>query len=114
MSDVEHLFLCLLAILQVDSLPAEPQEKPTFSQPLYIFYYPQVALVVKNPLANAGDIGDVGLIPGPGIFPGEGHDNALQYSCPENPHGTGSSVHGFAKSWTRLKRRSTHGMLLAE
>ena len=41
----------------------------------------QVALVVKNPPANAGDIRDVGLIPGSGRSPGEGNGNPLQYSC---------------------------------
>ena len=45
----------------------------------------QVALAVKNPPANAGDIRDVGLIPGPGRSPGGGHGNPLQYSCLENP-----------------------------
>ena len=35
----------------------------------------------KNPPANAGDIRDVGLIPGSGRSPGGGHGNALQYSC---------------------------------
>ena len=38
----------------------------------------QVALVVKNSTANAGDITDVGLNPGLGRFPGGGHDNLLQ------------------------------------
>ena len=38
-------------------------------------------LVVKNPPANAGDMG---LIPGPGRSPGEGNGNPLQYSCLEN------------------------------
>ena len=47
----------------------------------------QVALVVKNLFANAGDVRDVDLIPGSGRSPGEGHDNPLQYYCPENPHG---------------------------
>ena len=47
----------------------------------------QVALVVKNPPANAGDIRDEGSIPGVGRFPGGGHGNPLQYSCMENPHG---------------------------
>ena len=37
--------------------------------------------VVKNPPANAGD---VGLIPGSGKSPGEGNGSPLQYSCPEN------------------------------
>ena len=44
----------------------------------------QVALVVKNLTANAGDIRDMGLIPGWGRSPGGGHGNPLQYSCPEN------------------------------
>ena len=43
--------------------------------------------MVKNLLANAGDVRDVDLIPGSGRSPGEGRDNPLQYSCPENPHG---------------------------
>ena len=38
----------------------------------------QVALVVKNLPANAGDVRDVGLIPGSGRSPGGGHGNALQ------------------------------------
>ena len=41
--------------------------------------------MVKNPPANAGDTGDVGLIPGRGRSPGGGNDNPLQYSCLENP-----------------------------
>ena len=49
-----------------------------------ILGFPQVALVVKNPPANAGDIGDRGLIPESGRSPGGGHDNLLQYSCLEN------------------------------
>ena len=44
----------------------------------------QVALVVKNPLANAGDIRDAGLIPGQGRCPGGEHGNPPQYSCLEN------------------------------
>ena len=47
----------------------------------------QVALVVKNPPANVGDIRDVGLIPGLGRSPGGGHGNPLQYSCLEISHG---------------------------
>ena len=41
--------------------------------------------VVKNTPANAGDSGDMGLIPGSGKFPREGIGNALQYSCLGNP-----------------------------
>ena len=45
----------------------------------------QVALVVKNPPANARDVRDTGFIPGSGRSPGEGNSNPLQYSCLENP-----------------------------
>ena len=47
----------------------------------------QVALVIENLPANAGDIRDMGLIPGSGRSPGGGHGNPLQYSCLESPHG---------------------------
>jgi len=40
--------------------------------------------VVKNPLANAGDTRDAGLIPGSGGYPGVGNGNLLQYSYLEN------------------------------
>ena len=52
----------------------------------------QVALVVKNPPASAGDTRDVGLIPGSGRPPGVGNGNPLQYSCLENSHGQKSLV----------------------
>ena len=48
---------------------------------------PQVALVVKNMPANAGDIRNKGLISGSGTSPGGGLGNTLQYSCLEDPHG---------------------------
>ena len=63
----------------------------------------QVAVRVKNSPANAGDIRDVGLIPGSGRSPGGGHGNPLQYSCLENPKEGGAwraTVHEVAKSWT--------------
>ena len=47
--------------------------------------FTQVALVVKNTSASAGDRRDPGLIPGSGRFPGGGYGNPLQYSCLENP-----------------------------
>ena len=50
----------------------------------------QVALVIKNLLDNAGDIRDVGLIPGLGRSPGDGHGNPLLFSCLENPTDRGS------------------------
>ena len=45
----------------------------------------QVVLVVKNLPDNAGDIRDVGSIPGLGKSPGGGNGNPLQYPCLENP-----------------------------
>ena len=55
------------------------------------------ALVVKNPLANAGDMG---LIPGSGRSPGGGNGNPLWYSCLENPMDRGAwqaAVHRIAE-----------------
>ena len=52
--------------------------------------------------------GDPGQIPGSGRSPGGGCGNTLQ-SCLENPTDRGAwqaTVHGVAKSWTRLKRTS--------
>jgi len=66
----------------------------------------QVALVVKNPPANAGDIRDMGSIPEWGRSLGGGHDNPLQCSCLENPMDRGAwqaTVHRAAKSETLLK-----------
>ena len=66
----------------------------------------QMALVVKNQPANAGDMRNTGSIPGLGRSPGEGHDNPLQCPCLENPmdrRDWQSTVHGVAKSWTQLK-----------
>ena len=60
-------------------------------------------LVVKNLLAKAGDLRDVGLILGSGRSPGEGNGNPLQYSCLENPkdrEAWQATVHGIAKSQT--------------
>ena len=71
----------------------------------------QVALVVKNPPAIAGDIRDTGSIPGLGRSAGGGHDNPLQYSCLENSMDRGAwraTVHGVTKSLIRLKRLSAH------
>ena len=41
------------------------------------FMAPQVALVVKNLLVNAGDVRDMALIPESGRFPGGGQGNPL-------------------------------------
>ena len=45
----------------------------------------QAVLAVKNLPANAGDVRDVGSIPGSGRSLGGGHGNPLQFSYLENP-----------------------------
>ena len=62
----------------------------------------------KASVCNAGDLG---LIPGLGRSPGGGYGNTLQYFCLENSMARGAwqaTVHGVAKSPTRLKRLSMH------
>ena len=52
---------------------------------------------------SACKAGDPGLIPGSERSSGEGTDNPLRYSCPENPMNRGArqaTVHGVIKSWT--------------
>ena len=43
---------------------------------------------------SACNVGDLGLIPRMGRFPGGEHGNPLQYSCLENPHGQ-RSLEGY-------------------
>ena len=65
--------------------------------------------MVKNLAVSVGDIRDLGSIPGLGRSPGEGNGNPLQYSCLENPVDRGAwwvTVHGVAKSQTKLKQLS--------
>ena len=62
----------------------------------------QLELVVKNPTVNAGNLRDVGSIPGSGRSPGEGNDNPLQYSSLGNPMNKGfwrAIVHRVANNW---------------
>ena len=49
-----------------------------------------MAIVVKNPPANAGGIRDSGSIPESERSPGGGQGNPLQYSCLENPMDRGA------------------------
>ena len=62
-------------------------------------------LVLKNLAANARDTRDKGFIPGWERSPGGGNGNPLQYSYLGSPMDRGAwwaTVHGVAKSWTRL------------
>ena len=64
--------------------------------------------MIKKPLANAGNIGDAGLILGLERSPEGGHGNPLQYSCLENPMDRGAwqaMLHRVTKSGTWLKRQ---------
>ena len=63
--------------------------------------------MVKNLPANAGDIRDVGSVPGLGRSPGGEYGNTLHYSCLESPMDRGAwwaTVHGVAQ----LEMTSTH------
>ena len=65
----------------------------------------------KEPLVNARDLGEAGLIPGSGSCPGGRHGNPLQYSCLENPIDGGAwwaTVHRVTKSQTRLSDLAQH------
>ena len=64
----------------------------------------------KESICNAGDA-DEGSIPGLGSSLGGRHGNPFQYSCLENPMNRGAwrgTVYRVTKSWTQLKRLSTH------
>ena len=75
---------------------------------IYIYIWDsQVGIVVKNPLANSGDIRDMSSILGLGRSPGKRHSNPLQYSCLENPTDKGvwwATVHSVEKrnDWSDL------------
>ena len=74
---------------------------PTFVLCTLALYFTTLALVVKNPPANARDVRDVGLIPGSGRLPGEGNSNPFQHSCLENPMDRGAcraTVHRVTES----------------
>ena len=63
-------------------------------------------LVVKNPPANAGDLG---FIPGLKRSPGEGNGNPLQGSCLGNPRTEENSI----APWV-IAHRVTKGLYMTE
>ena len=105
------VFLSLPSLVcrrQMKELPMEPSSQRRWEMPSRAS---QLALVVENLPANAGDVKDSGSVPGSGRSPGEGNGNPLQCSCLENPMDRGAwqaAVYGVEKSWTRLKRFSMH------
>ena len=67
----------------------------------------QVAVVIKTPSVNSGDLRDAGLIPVSGRSPWREDSNPFQYSCLENPMGRiawQTTVHRISQCWTQLKR----------
>jgi len=71
----------------------------------FLFRASQVALVVKNLPANAGDTEDAGLIPRLGRSPGKGNDNLFHYSFLETLMYRSTwwaTVHGVTKSVIQL------------
>ena len=72
-----------------------------------------MALVVKNPPANAGDVRDAGSIPWSERPPGGGHGNSLQYFCLEYPMDRGAlwaTVHKVTQSLIQLMQLGRHAM----
>ena len=81
----------------------------TYGEHLLYFYKSGILVVarltqrLKRLPSSACNVGDLGLIPGLGRFPGEGNGNPLQCSCLENPMDGGAwwaTVHGVAESDT--------------
>ena len=65
-----------------------------------------MALVVNNPPFNAGDLRNMGSIPGSGRYAGEGNGYPLQFSCLENPMDRGAwqaTIQRVANSQTQMK-----------
>ena len=66
-----------------------------------LYYY----FLLNYSKESSCSVGDLGLIPGLGRSPGEGHGNPLQYPCLENPMDRGASwptVCGVTNSRIRL------------
>ena len=72
----------------------------------YNFTPSQLALVIKNLPAIAGDVRDTGSVRGLGRSPKGDHRSPLQYSYLENPVDRGAcqaTDHRVTQSWTQLK-----------
>ena len=95
---VLQIFSSSLRLVFLSSWPLLFVNKILFEYSTYSFIWAsQVAQLVKNPPANAGNTGSV---PGLERSPGEGNSNPLQYSCLGNPMDRGAwraTVCGVAK-----------------
>ena len=91
-------------------MSSERQVRPELRTTALSIWASQVVLVLKNPPANAGDLGS---IPGWGRPPGIGNGIPLQYSCLENPMDRGSwwaTVHRTTKSELKWPSRPQTGL----
>ena len=73
------------------------------NQTVYYLNNRPVAIMVKKPPANAGDVRDVDSIPESERSPEKWHGNPFQYSCLENSKDRGAwqtTVHSIIKSRT--------------
>ena len=98
-----------------NNLTGIPNESVSFTSTT--FYFPMPSNIHQRERGSdrkesACNAGDLGLIPGSGRSLDEGKGYPLEYSCPENPMDRGAwraTVHGVAKSWTRLSMHAhTH------
>ena len=98
------------ALLFPHSLTIKPQTLNISSLALLCTHFPCWVPGGSDGEVSTYSAGDRGSIPGLGRSPGGGNGNPLQYSCLENPMDCslpGSSVHGVAKSRTRLSDWAT-------
>ena len=73
-------------LLSYPTCPYPILSDPTLFYPILLYSFPGGS-VVKNPPANAGDMGS---IPGSGRSPERVNGNPLKYSCLENPMDRGA------------------------
>ena len=94
--------LQMISDLMVKALPKIRKKTGIYLHP----WSSQVAQMVNNPLANIGDIRDVGLNPESGRSTRGAHGSPVQYSCLENSmerRAWRATVHSIAKSRAQLK-----------
>ena len=70
------------------------------------------SLMVKNLPINAGDLRDVGSVPGFGRSYGGGHSNTIQYSCLEDPMDRGTWLATVYRVTKRVRHDLAHVSLL--
>ena len=73
---------------------------PELFRSIIVFWASHVVLVVKNPAANAGDVRDVGSVPGMGRFPWRGAWQPSPVFLPGESHGQ-RSLAGHSPWWCR-------------